>query len=222
MLNRLKQRLYHYYEVFYNKYYPLSVLNRYHNRRRNHQKEISILCGNCIGGYMYYQLGVRFDSPTVNLVITDMYKYIMNLDYYNTRKLLNTNEFVGGGIPIAILDDIRIVLTHYATFDEGKSAWEKRVPRIHRDNMYVIDSDISLDEEKLRNYGTLKCKKLIIFTAKKYDYPYCFQVREFTNADKCGNILGKTITGKWKFEKFFDWVGWLNSDDPVAEHFRLD
>ncbi|MFZ1235840.1 MAG: DUF1919 domain-containing protein [Prevotella sp.] len=221
-MNFLKQRLYHYFDVFYNKYYPLSILNRLNNRKRNNQKELSILCGNCIGGYMYYQLGVRFDSPTVNLVITNMYKYIMNLNHYCNCKLENTGEFVDGGIPVARLDDIRIVLTHYKTFEEGKKYWEKRVPRIHKDNMYVIEFDISLDEEKIKNYGSLKCRKLIIFTSKKYDYPYCFQVKEFSGLDHVGNILGKTLLGKWKFEKYFDWVGWLNSVDPIAEHFRKD
>lgn len=107
-MNCLKQRLYHYFDVFYNKYYPLSILNRLNNSKRNNQKELSILCGNCIGGYMYYQLGVRFDSPTVNLVITNMYKYIMNLNHYCNCKLENTGEFVDGGIPVARLDDIRI------------------------------------------------------------------------------------------------------------------
>lgn len=218
-MKNIYHTLYHILDLFYNKYYPLTLINRRICRKRNKKNNISILFGNCIGGYMYHQLGQRFNSPTINLVITDMFHFVTNLDLYLSCKF--KNQQVVNGVPVAMLDDIKVVFTHYNTFNEACEAWYKRVNRINRDELFVIDSDISLNEEKIQQYGSLKCKKLIIFTSKKYSYPYCFQVNEFEGQDHVGNILGKTISGKWKFEKIIDWVGWINSDDPIAEHFRI-
>lgn len=50
-------KLSHYVDVLYNKYYPLTIVNRFISKRRNHNKSFTLLCGNCMGGYIYHQLG---------------------------------------------------------------------------------------------------------------------------------------------------------------------
>ena len=53
-------------------------------RKRNRLKKATILCSNCIGGLLLHDLGLRFDSPTVNLFFTahDFVSFISNLNYY--------------------------------------------------------------------------------------------------------------------------------------------
>lgn len=208
----------HIFDVFYNKYYPLTLLNRKRARKRNHKKNISILCGNCMGGYIYHQLGLQFNSPTINLMMlqTDLFKLVSNLEFYRRQEF---QPCEGGGY----LADIRIFFTHYKSFEDGVKKWHSRFKRINYDELYIIASDRDgLSEEQIRQYANVRCKKLVIFTAKDYDLPYCFQLKQYSNQPSIGNILSKTISGKWLFERYFDYVGWLNSADPIAEHFRID
>ena len=51
-------------------------------RKRLKNKKISILCNNCIGGIVSLELGLRFNSPTVNL-------YFENDDFFSFLKTSN-------------------------------------------------------------------------------------------------------------------------------------
>jgi len=205
-------------DILYNKYYPLTLLNKYRARKHNFQKELTILCGNCMGGYMYHQLDLPFQSPTINITMAqpDLLRFVQNLDDYRNARFEQEHGLM------ARLDDIRVHFTHYDTFENGVKTWQKRFERVLKDNTYIIASDRDgITSEQIYEYASVPCKKLVIFTAKKYDLPYCFHVKEFDGCECVGNLLSKTLWGKWKFELFFDWVGWLNADDAVAEHFRI-
>lgn len=211
----------HIVDVFYNKYYLPTVINRNKLRKRNTNKEFSLFTGNCMGGYIYHQLGLKFKSPTINLMILqpDFYKLVSDLEYYMSLPLIPKES---GGVLQASLGDLTINFTHYSSFEEASEAWYKRAKRINYEQVYIITTDRDgITEEDIARLGNVKCKKLVVFTAKKYDYPYCFQIKEYQDQECIGNILGKTIFGKWKFEKYFDFVGWLNSSDTVAERFRI-
>ena len=211
----------HIVDVIYNKYYPLTILNRIKARKRNHNKDFSLIVSNCMGGYIYHQLGLPFLSPTINLMIyqDEFQKFLSNMQYYLTLSF--SDGGIQEGVPVGMLGDIRVFFTHYKSYEEGVEKFKTRTQRINWENLYIIASDRDgVNETDLERLGDIDCKKLICFTAKKYQYPYCFQVEQFKDEDCVGNILGKTISGKWKFEKFFDYVAWLNSGDCVADHFR--
>lgn len=59
-------------------------------RRKLQKKDISILCNNCTGGFVLHDLGLRFDSPTVNLFFhsLDFFNFIENFDYYIRQPLI--------------------------------------------------------------------------------------------------------------------------------------
>lgn len=212
----------HIVDVFYNKYYLPTVINRILLKKRNKNKSFSLLAANCMAGYIYHQLDVNFQSPTINLMMMqpDFYKFISNLKYYLSLDFVEVEN--QEGCPAGRLDDIIVYFTHYHTFEAGVSAWKRRTARMDFDNLYIIASDRDgVTSGDIENLVAVKCKKLVCFTAKKYDYPYCFQVKEFQEDNQIGDIIGKTLSGKWKFERFFDFVGWINSDDPISEHFRI-
>ena len=60
------------------------------------KKEISILCNNCTGGLILHDLGLRFDSPTVNMFFheLDFFEFIEHFEYYIKQKLIH----IGFGI----------------------------------------------------------------------------------------------------------------------------
>lgn len=58
-------------------------------------------------------------------------------------------------------------------------------------------------------------------TAKDYKYDCCLFIPAFKGMPHVGDLLGKTISGKWKFERYFDFVGWINSEDSKAQNFYI-
>jgi len=222
----MKYKIHHYIDLFYNKYYLPTVVNRLISKRRNKNKNFTLLTPNCIGGYIYHQLGVPFLSPTINLRIPlpDFYRYIMNLDSYNNLQFSPLPD--NGVCPRGLLWDVEVYFSHYRSYEEAITIWKKRSLRIDRDNLYIIATDLDgILEEDIAQLGNLKCKKMVVFTTRNYTFPYCFQVKAKESEGHVipiRNMIKKTIRGKWKFELFFDYVAWLNSDDTVAEHFRRD
>lgn len=223
-MNAIFDKIRHWKDVFYNRYYLLTIVNRNRCRARNKNKDFTLLTGNCLGGYIYHQLGLRFNSPTINLMIydDDLFKIVSDPHHYMSQDFVSYLDSEFPNIPSGKLDDVVIHFTHYKTVNDGIKYWNKRKERINWDNLYIITADMNLTEEQIAAYANVKCKKLVIFTSKKYDYPYCLHVKRFEGQPHVGSYIGKTYRGKWIFELFFDYVGWLNSEDQVAQHFSLE
>ncbi len=54
------------------------------------KKNISILCNNCTGGFIYHDLGLRFDSPTINMFFhgLDFFEFIEHFEHYIKQELI--------------------------------------------------------------------------------------------------------------------------------------
>lgn len=223
MLRKIRHLISHYIDVFYNKYYPLQIIHRNRQRKRLKNSTFSLLTGNCIGGYIYHQLGLPFTSPTINMMIEnqDFKKFVLNLDYYLSVEPIPFTDLRFPEVPNAKIGDIILHFTHYNTTEEGIKAWNKRKSRLDLDNLYVIFSDIDLTEEDIKDLQNTKCRKIVIMTSKKFDYSHCLYIPQYDGLPRVGELLGKTLSGKWRFEKYFDFVGWVNSDDTVAQNFYI-
>ncbi|MCM1139748.1 MAG: DUF1919 domain-containing protein [Muribaculum sp.] len=202
---------------------PPQIIFRKKQRKRLKLNSISLLTGNCIGGYLYHQLGLQFNSPTINMMIKnpDFLKLILKPEYYMSvkPKPYQSQEFPE--IPCAKLDDIVLHFTHYSSVEQGINAWCKRRERIDYENLYIIISDIGLDNDDIKKLSQVRCKKLVLMTCRKYNYDYCLYIPEYEGMEHVGQLLGKTLCGKWNFERYFDFVGWVNSNDPIAQHFYI-
>ena len=213
-------KLSHLKDVFYNKYYLPTTINRFRAKKRNKNNNFSLICGNCMGGYIYHQLGVKFFSPTINLMILqpDLFKMVKDLKNYEKGFVDKTK----GIIPVGEINGVKVNFTHYKSFDDAITKWEERFLRINWDNVYLIMTDRDgLTKEQIYELKNLNYKKILVFTANKYDLPYCFQIKKYEKEKCVGNILKKTLSGKWEFEKYFDWVAWLNSEETNVEKFRI-
>lgn len=109
-------------------------------------KPVSIIAANCWGGYCYHYLGLPFMSPTINMWIDRMQfiDFVDNLEQYLQEEVVETgtgkDNFAGKTYPIARVGDISLHMNHYATFEEGKAAWEKRKARVNLGNLLVISA----------------------------------------------------------------------------------
>lgn len=184
------------------------------NRERLKNKNLTILCNNCVGGVILHELGERFISPTVNLFLgaEDYIKFLENLDYYLQQTLVEVES--KRGYPVAKLDDITIYFMHYSTFDEAKRTWEKRTARINKDNLYVIlVQQNGCTEEVLTKFDKLSYKHKLALTARPMpdlECSYCIPGSEQPNGDVMDlcKYKGKFTGKRWIDD--FDYVEFLN------------
>lgn len=192
-------------------------------RKQLQNQEVSLFTPNCLGGILFHDLGLRFLSPTVNLMMTqkDFLEFVLHLDEY-----LNGNfEFVEKPeyeCPCAYLyrgtsdEKIMVVFTHYKTAKEALDKWNSRKERIDKDNMFVfIEERDGITKHDLEKLASLKVKGIVAFTCNEYkDIPYAVYLPKYHKDGEVGNILKKNhITGRREYEKYFDFVKWFNEAD---------
>ena len=204
--------------------YERSSYKQARNRIKNNR--FTLLASNCIGGVIYHHLGMSFDSPMINISMKqpEFCMFCSDLDYYLSSEL----HFFESDFPFPCAHlgidekEITIEFRHYKNADEAKSKWEERKKRIHRDNLFIILNDgngLTSDDIKLLE----KCnyRRKVIFTSKHRpeieDSFYLHAMRKYNDA-LFMQAERHPVTGKWPWEKEFDFVAWLNGEDK----YRFD
>lgn len=185
--------------------------------KRLHLKNdnFTILTSTCAGGIIYHRLGKKFMSPTINLWMTetDLLKFVSNIEKYQKAKLefFDCKEL---NYPVAKLDDITIYFNHVKTEKDAIYQWEHRKDRINRDNLFILTSDYGLSYDEMIKFSKIKCKGLAIFTAKKYlELDFTLHLEYLNGKNSVGEYMSDhtKILDKFKWEKYFDYVYWLNT-----------
>lgn len=109
----------------------------YKKIKRSRLKNITptIISSNCNGEYWYYDMKLKFLSPTINLSfdMNDYVKMLENLSWYMKQPVL-PYEDKRFDFPTGRIGDIEIRFNHYKTFTEAVYKWEERKKRINWDN----------------------------------------------------------------------------------------
>lgn len=135
-------------------------------------RNVSIFCNNCVGGVIAHDLGLRFNSPTVNLYISpqDYVKFALRPEYYlGLKEVLPIEGFAD--YPIGILDDITLHFVHYESLEDARSAWLRRASRVNLDNScwILVDRD-GLDYDTAQSFDSGVDSPHVILTGRS-----CFQ-----------------------------------------------
>lgn len=190
-------------------------------RKKNKNTDFTIISNDCWGGRVYLDLGIEYNSPTVNLFFySNCYiKLISNLKYYLDSELSFKEESFynianekrkldGHYYPIGLLKDIEIHFLHSANEDDARLKWNKRKKRVNYENIFFKFSDAYLcDEEDLKKFESLNFNKKICFTAK--EYPKIKSIVWIKDFEENGNVLDP-FEFRWKYRKYFDVIKWLN------------
>lgn len=109
-------------------------------RRKFHKHNLTIISQNCIGGVFYHDMGLPFNSPTINLFFdaNDFLRFVLHLKQYLELPL---EMHWGEEYPIGKLGDLTIYFMHYHTCTEALESWNRRVKRIQWDNILVLATD---------------------------------------------------------------------------------
>ena len=207
---------------------PIAVARRAKMRKQLHNTAPTFLCPNCIGGILFHDLGLQFQSPTVNLMMEqrDFLRFVLNLDHYLSQPLVFF-EKPGYACPCAYAGDITIHFTHYHSAREAEEKWRERSKRINRENLFIFMSERDgITKEELMQLDAVKAKGIVVCTAHDYpDLPYTQYIEKYASDGEIGNILEKDwVTGRREYEKYFDFVRWFNeangADHAVAQFCR--
>lgn len=178
----------------------------------------TLIANNCIGGSILHDLGLRFNTPTINLQIlpAEYPKFCKNLRHYMETELVEYKEpsnlhkynlinMFGhtpkGEFPYGLCDDIIICFQHYLTFKEAKDAWDRRKTRIDYDHIgYIFYLAWDYDQKRAFEFADLGLKHSVIFT-EKFDIsiPH-FRVDPIEGA----HFLDIAGNGKKYYEQVFD------------------
>ena len=182
----------------------------------------SIISSNCIGGIIYHDLGLKFNSPTINLTLPpeDFILFCENMDGFlnATPKEIQCDE---RNYPVGELTyhgaTIKLFFMHYKTFDEALTKWEERKQRIDFDNIFIIwefVSEYGPDTELLNRFLNLKYKNMVLITGEKClsNDRRILKTKLYDKKYFSGKILTyKTKLSKKRYLNDFDFVEFLNT-----------
>lgn len=185
-------------------------------RRRLKNSNPTIIASNCNGGIIYHDLGLKFNSPTINLSMDtdDFIKLVSNLKYYLEQEIYEIKD-ENYDFPCGMLEDIKIRFNHYKTFEEAVDKWNERKKRINWDNIFImaIDGD-NATYDSLKNFEELPYENKVIFTHKKYpEFKSSYYISGFEDKEGVGVLI--YFKKKFFIRRYldeFDYVSFLNNE----------
>jgi len=185
-------------------------------------KDFSIISSFCIGGEVYHDLHMRFDSPTINLCFKgdDFYDFATNLKQYVECDIVETTRSEGD-YPTGLLlgekvglRNLTVVFVHYPDFEHAKVKWIERRKRIHFDNIYIMADKFGCTQETIDRFEALPYKNKMLYSDVAFPgHPDVFVPSCYTKKNHKG-VRGeisffKGLSGL-RYTDEFDWISFLN------------
>lgn len=187
----------------------------FQSKTRN--SNVRILSSNCIGGLLYHDMGKSFDSPTINCTVKGMDFIDMCRDYDQYFRVAPVlAEVSPQGYPIADVNGIRVNCVHYKSIDEFSAIWERRCERfLTKDDVEIVviscDDQIRTAEE-IEAFHNLPYRKVCFTVNPEPKYPEFIYVPGYDGQESVGDLTRYAdFTGKRIFQKYFDFIGFLNN-----------
>ena len=179
--------------------------------------DMSIISSTCNGGVVCHDLGLRFNSPTVNLWMepNDFIDFAKNLGLYISSTIEDITDETGCGYPVGLLGGkVKLYFMHYKSFDEALVKWNERKKRINYKHLFFIMTDRDgCTDDMIEKFDQLPYKNKIIFCSRPYDNLSSVIFCKEYEALECVPILTswRGISGKRLYDKYFDFVEWFNN-----------
>lgn len=152
----------------------------------------TIISRHCWGGLLYNQLGLKFDSPFINLFLqdTDFNKLSKNFSHYMNQELVFDHEeyehILKINYPVCRLDDIYIYFNHYTSFEEAKQKWDERKKRINYDNLFFETT--TENRELALEFDSIPLQHKICFHSGHIDSPDVIDFSKFMENRQPGTL----------------------------------
>lgn len=191
-------------------------LINFKNRKRLINKKPTLICSNCTGGVLYKWLGLKFNSPFINLYM-DNEDFLTALENFDNFVLTEIKEDKDSdkNYPVGIgFKDVKIHFMHYPDFKNAKEKWDERKRRIDKNNMGIMLTNFGEgligeggEIAVIQRFNSLDFKNKIIFTDKNYNLPNTFHIRNYNKKDlvfSCKSKFGKRLIDQFDYVKFIN------------------
>ena len=184
-------------------------------RLRLRNRTLTVISNDCWGGMMLKYHNLPFNTPFVGLFVYGP-DYIEMLEHPETLKLPLTfiakeqsrwyKELMTErktDYPIGVLGDtgLEIHFLHYATAEEARQKWTRRVARINWDNAIVKFSDRYLcSEELVRRFDRLPYRTKVCFLPRALPYASVCALPEFRGEERV-SLCWYLSNWHWSFVK---------------------
>lgn len=177
-------------------------------------KDFSLIASNCNGTFILHDLGIRFNSPFVNLWMkpNDFIRFLQNMQYYLECELSFTEE-PNITYPVGVLDDVRIYFQHYSTKENAKRKWIERTNRINKDNLFILFTDRDgCTYQNLCDFDALPYKNKVVFTHVPYpELHSAYYLQGWESETSVGLCFAyKSRLSLKRYYDDFDYVDWIN------------
>ena len=184
------------------------ILYKYILRIRLKNRNFSIIASNCNGGFILSDLGIKFNTPTINLFFypEDFLNFVSNLKENLKHELIDN--------PVGSINGIKIYFMHYKSFEDAKEKWNIRKERINYNNLLIMFTDRDgCTYEQIKRFNELPYDNKIIFTNKLYpEFESCYYIEGFENKESVG-ILSDYINNTSKRYLYkFNFIKWFNKN----------
>ena len=170
-------------------------------------RDFTIISSDCIGGCLYHDLGLQFNTPTINLTIPRSMEFFEALTYYMQINPV-PNGYSSKGAPVMLLDDLEIVGVHYQDHNELINKWNERKKRINWDRIVIMTSSrfVRTAEEQER-FAKLPYHKVLFNGEKTTNCCEAYAPSVALNKDMTAYC---DLLGRRRFEKDLNCVQFLN------------
>lgn len=186
-------------------------------RLRLHNQNATIIADNCNGGLIMHDMGMRFNTPTVNLFIMpgDYLKFLQNLPHYLKQSPSGIQDDTLP-YPVGKLDDITVYFMHYKTFADAYGKWCERAKRVDLDNLYILMTDRNgCTQQQMEEFDKLPFAHKVLFTHIPHPEIKCAcYIPGFETQDSVG-VLSDFQPSFWRrrYLDKFDYVSFLNQTE---------
>lgn len=190
-----------------------------HYRKKKERKlrnqDFTIIASNCNGTFMYYDMGLPYLSPTINLSIemNDFVKMVEDLRWYMDQEIAKSSG--PEAYPIGMLGDVRIQFVHYETFEQGVQQWNERKERINWENLFIVGTQKDgCTYETLKRFDQLPYENKVIFTKTEYpEFQSAHYMKGFEEEEELGVLTN--YKEQWRRRRYlddFDYISFLNQE----------
>jgi|GEM_PF-1920390 len=145
--------------------------------------KFSLISRDCLGGKLLHEYNQRFNSPFVNLYLTNQDFIVLcnHLHGFLSAKLYkNESETEIKGFPVGNLthDGLTVSILHDNSFEKSLCDWERRITRICWNNIFVISTNLDKDltNDMLKEFDKIKYPHLML-VEEKFESSSCVFVK---------------------------------------------
>lgn len=152
----------------------------------------TVISQNCIGGVFCHDMGLPFQSPTVNLSFSanDFIRFVENLEHYLS---LEPEFYWDEEYPVGRLGDLKLHCVHYDTCTQAWEDWERRKKRVELNKVLVLATDRDgFDAALFERWKQISYPK-VLFTARQEfaDHPDSVYFPEYQKLGCVPNLIPK-------------------------------